>query len=97
LGPVSGLRPEPNPDNPSRLSTAIDIDDAGASIETAISVSDYIRLSIAEARTVVGDVERATSHWQHEAAGLVLPRQQIDRMADAYETAARRTARALTL
>ena len=46
---------------------------------------------------IVGDIERATSHWRHEAAGLGLPRQQIDRMVDAYETAERRTARALSL
>lgn len=94
LSPAYDLNP--NPDNPSRLSTAIDVDDADASIETAISVSGYFRLSAAEARMIAGDVERATSQWRHEAAGLGLPRQQIDRMADAYETAERRTARALS-
>ena len=72
-----------------RLSTAIDFDDNRASIETAISVSGYFRLPAAEARTIIGDVERATSHWRHEAAGLGLPRRQIDRMVDAYETSAR--------
>ncbi len=95
LSPAYDLNP--NPDNPSRLSTAIDLDDNRASIETAISVSSYFRLPAAEARMIVGDIERATSHWRHEAAGLGLPRQQIDRMVDAYETAERRTARALSL
>jgi serine/threonine-protein kinase HipA len=95
LSPAYDLNP--NPDNPSRLSTAIDIDDNRASIETALSVSGYFRLPPAEARMIVGDVERATSGWQHEATSLGLPRQQIDRMADAYETAERRTARALSL
>jgi serine/threonine-protein kinase HipA len=95
LSPAYDLNP--NPDNPGRLSTAIDIDDNRASIETALSVSDYFRLPAAEARGIVGDVERATAHWRHEAAGLGLPRQQIDRMADAYETAERRTAQALSL
>ncbi|MGH3294098.1 MAG: type II toxin-antitoxin system HipA family toxin [Trebonia sp.] len=94
LSPAYDLNP--NPDNPSRLSTAIDVDDNRASIETAISVSGYFRLPAAEARVIVGDVERATSHWRHEAAGLGLPRQQIDRMADAYETAERRTARSVS-
>jgi hypothetical protein len=46
---------------------------------------------------IIGDVERATSRWRDEAAGLGLPSQQIDRMADAYETAERRTAGALSL
>jgi serine/threonine-protein kinase HipA len=94
LSPAYDLNP--NPDNPRRLSTAIDVDDANASIETAISVSGYFRLSAAEARSIAGDVERATSQWRHEAAALGLPRQQIDRMAGAYETAERRTARALS-
>lgn len=78
---------------PARLSTAIDLDDNKASIEVALSLSDYFRLSVTEARAVISDVERATAHWRNEAAALGLPRQQIDRMADAYETAERRTAR----
>lgn len=95
LSPAYDLNP--NPDNPTRLSTAIDLDDNKASIETVLSVSDYFRLPAAAAKAIVGDVERATSHWRHEAAGLGLPRQQIDRMADAYETAERQTAQALFL
>ncbi len=95
LSPAYDLNP--NPDNPTRLSTAIDLDDNKASIETVLSVSDYFRLPTAAAKAIVGDVERATSHWRHEAAGLGLPRQQIDRMADAYETAERQTAQALFL
>jgi serine/threonine-protein kinase HipA len=87
--------PNPNPDNPRRLSTLIDFDDSTASIETALSVSGYFRLSAAEAVTIVGGVERATSHWRREAAGLGLPRQQVDRMALAYETPERQTAKAL--
>jgi serine/threonine-protein kinase HipA len=94
LSPAYDLNP--NPDNPSRLSTAIDLDDTAASVETAISVSGYFRLSTAEARAIASDVELATSHWRDEAAGLGLPRHQIDRMADAYETDERRTARALS-
>jgi serine/threonine-protein kinase HipA len=79
LSPAYDLNP--NPDNPRRLSMLIDFDDSTASIETALSVSGYFRLSTAEAVTIVGHVERATSHWRREAAGLGLPRQQIDRMA----------------
>jgi serine/threonine-protein kinase HipA len=93
LSPAYDLNP--NPDNPRRLSTLIDFDDSTASIETALSVSGYFRLSAAEAVTIVGDVERATSHWRREAVGLGLPRQQADRMALAYETPERQTAKAL--
>ena len=93
LSPAYDLNP--NPDNPRRLSTLIDFDDSTASIETALSVSGYFRLSAAEAVAIVGDVERATSHWRREAVGLGLPRQQADRMALAYETPERQTAKAL--
>lgn len=84
LSPAYDLNP--NPDNPARLSTAIDLDDNKASIETALSVGGYFRLPAAAAKAIVG-----------EAARLGLPRQQIDRMADAYETAERRMAQAVSL
>jgi serine/threonine-protein kinase HipA len=93
LSPAYDLNP--NPDKPSRLSMNIDVDNR-ARIEAAISVSPHFRLPAAEARMIVGDIERATSHWRDDAAGLGLPAQQIDRMADAYETEQRRVARSLT-
>jgi serine/threonine-protein kinase HipA len=91
LSPAYDLNP--SPDNPARLSTAIDLDDTSASIETALSVSRYFRLTIAQARALVTEVEEATSGWRREAELLGLPRQQIDRMTDAFETSQRRIAR----
>ena len=94
LSPAYDLNP--NPDSPSRLNTAIDLDDTEASIETALGVSGYFRLSAAEARAVVAKIERATSGWKNEARLLGLSGQQIDRMAEAYETDQRRVARSLS-
>jgi serine/threonine-protein kinase HipA len=91
LSPAYDLNP--NPDGPGQLSTAIDLDDTSASIETALSVSDYFRLSSAEARSVVSSIEETTSAWRHEAAELGLAKREIDRMADAFETDQRLTAR----
>jgi serine/threonine-protein kinase HipA len=91
LSPAYDLNP--SPDNPTRLSTAIDLGDTSASIENALSVSRYFRLTTAQARTLVAEVENATSGWRREAEQLGLPRQQIDRMADAFETDQRRIAR----
>ena len=93
LSPAYDLNP--NPDSTDRLSTAIDLDDTTASIEAALSVSEYFRLSPAQARALVTEVEVATSSWQHEATELGLPRRQIDRMADAFETPQRRIAQAV--
>lgn len=91
LSPAYDLNP--NPDRPARLSTAIDLDDTRASIEEALSVCGYFRMSAAEARTLISDVEQATSGWRAEAAVLGLPASQVSRMADAFETDQRRIAR----
>jgi serine/threonine-protein kinase HipA len=93
LSPAYDLNP--NPDNPARLSTAIDLDDTTASVETALSVHGYFRLTLAQARELVSEVESATSGWRQTAAELGLPRNQVDRMAGAYETDQRRLARSM--
>jgi serine/threonine-protein kinase HipA len=95
LSPAYDLNP--NPDNPTRLSTAVDLDDTSASIDLALSVSGYFRLSPAAARETVCEVETATSGWRRVAAELDIPKNQADRMAVAYESDQRRTARSLSV
>ena len=90
LSPAFDLNP--NPDRPDRLSTAIDLDDTTADIATAMSVSGYFRLSLAEARSTIASICNATTTWRSEAAALNLPSQEIDRMAEAFETEQRRAA-----
>lgn len=77
----------------ARLSTAIDFDDATASIEMALDVSDHFRLSATAALGLVGEVERATSGWRDVAKQLGLPGPEIELMTTAYETEQRRVAR----
>lgn len=91
LSPAYDLNP--NPDRPTRLSTAIDLDDTSASVETALSVCGYFRLSTAEARERIAGIEQATAGWRGEAAALGLPAYQISRMTDAFENEQRRVAR----
>jgi serine/threonine-protein kinase HipA len=93
LSPAYDLNP--NPDSPDRLKTAIDLDDTDASIETALSVAAFFRLSSQEARSIISTTERATRNWRHKAAELGLPRHEIDRMAIAFESPQRNTAQAL--
>ncbi|WP_225438097.1 type II toxin-antitoxin system HipA family toxin [Candidatus Frankia nodulisporulans] len=62
LSPAYDLNP--NPDNPARLSTAIDLDDTDASIDIALSVGSYFRLSPPRARALVREVENATAGWR---------------------------------
>jgi serine/threonine-protein kinase HipA len=93
LSPAYDLNPNPN--NPVRLSTAIDFDDSTASIEVALAVCSHFRLSEAAARGLVAHVERATSRWRDVARQLGLPATEIERMTAAYETGQRRIARAM--
>jgi len=93
LSPAYDLNP--NPYSPGRLSTAVDLDDTTASVMTALSVSGYFRLTAAEARAIISEVEQATANWQREAIALGLPRQQIDLMATAYDSPQRQEARTI--
>jgi serine/threonine-protein kinase HipA len=93
LSPAYDLNP--NPDNPARLSTTIDFDDATASIDLALGVSGHFRLSATAARGFVGEVERATSSWRDVAKQLGLPGPEIELMTAAYETEQRHVARAV--
>jgi serine/threonine-protein kinase HipA len=93
LSPAYDLNP--NPDNPVRLSTAIDFDDATASIDVALAVCGHFRLSQTAARGVIADIELATSSWREVARQLGLPATEIERMTAAYETDQRRIARAM--
>jgi serine/threonine-protein kinase HipA len=90
LSPAYDLNPNPN--RPGRLSTAIDLDDTRADIETALSVSGYFRLSQAEARSLVAAIRDATSGWRSLATEVRLPNREIDLMAEAFETDQRRVA-----
>ena len=90
LSPAYDLNP--NPYRPDRLSTAIDLDNNTADIETALSVSGYFRLTLPEARSTITAVCEATSRWHGEAADLGLPRREIDLMAGAFENDQRRAA-----
>lgn len=66
LSPAYGLNPDP--DSPDQLTTAIDLDDTSVSIETALSVAGFFRLSTKTARSIISSTERATRNWQREAA-----------------------------
>lgn len=95
LSPAYDLNP--NPDNPTRLSTAIDLDSTDASIDIALSVAAYFRLSLPRAHDLVREVETATAGWRQAAADLGIPKGQNDRMAVAYEGEQRRIARGLSV
>jgi serine/threonine-protein kinase HipA len=70
---------------PRVLTTAIDLDDATASLKLALSVAPYFKLGSDEANRIVTQVGKAVASWRKEAAKLGLTLPEIDRMTSAFE------------
>jgi serine/threonine-protein kinase HipA len=85
LAPAYDLNPVPVDIRPRVLTTAIDLDDATASLELAREVAGYFELDDTHARAIAKEVGQAVSDWRGEAVLCGLPVAQIDRMASAFE------------
>lgn len=85
LAPAYDLNPVPTDIKPRVLSTAIDLEDATASLERAMAVAEYFELDAKAARAIVVEVGRAVLGWRATAARLGIKPSQIDRMASAFE------------
>ncbi|MBX9693382.1 MAG: HipA domain-containing protein, partial [Cyanobacteria bacterium] len=85
LAPAYDLNPVPIDIKPRVLSTAIDLDDASASLELAFQVSPYFEIDLEEARQTAYEVGTAVSSWRKVASELGLASNQIDRMSSAFE------------
>ncbi len=85
LSPAYDLNPVPVDLKPRILTTAINEDDATASLALAMAVAPYFELDEARARAMAGAVGRAVSTWRDEAARLGLTKAEINRMASAFE------------
>jgi len=98
-GPSWNLSPaydvNPNPERPGELTTAISLDDATASIELALSVRDFFRLSSERARSIVAEVESATAGWSAVAWRYGIAKPEHSLMADAFDSPERKVARRL--
>jgi serine/threonine-protein kinase HipA len=85
LSPAYDLNPVPIDIKPRVLSTAIDLDEAAASIDLALQVAPYFELNLKEAHGIVREVGRAVSTWRGVAADLGLSASHVERMASAFE------------
>ena len=85
LSPAYDLNPVPTDIKPRILSTAINEDDHTASLALALDVAGYFDLDAGKARTIAGEVGRAVSRWRDEASRQGLSKNEIDRMASAFE------------
>jgi serine/threonine-protein kinase HipA len=85
LSPAYDLNPVPTDIKPRILSTAINEDDNTASLALAIDVAGYFDLDAGQERNIAKEVGKAVSKWRDEAARHGLTKNEIDRMASAFE------------
>jgi serine/threonine-protein kinase HipA len=85
LSPAYDLNPVPTDIKPRILTTAINEDDGTASLALAMSVTEYFELDTAKAREIALQVAKIVSKWRDEAARHGITKNQIDRMASAFE------------
>jgi len=84
LSPAYDMNPIPIEIKPRILTTTIDLDNGTASLDLALSVSEYFRLSPMEGKTIIKEVGLAVSQWRNVAQYHGLNRREIDRMASAF-------------
>ena len=84
LAPAYDLNPTPVDLRPRVLSTAIEIDDATASLDLALDTASYYGVNASDARTVAVEVAKAVSGWRDAAARLGIHSREIERMASAF-------------
>ena len=87
LSPAYDINPVPLDLRPRVLSTAIDLDDATASLDLALQVATYFEISADDAYQIAYEVGTAVSAWRNVAANLGLAASQIERMETAFEHA----------
>jgi serine/threonine-protein kinase HipA len=85
LSPAFDLNPVPVEVKPRILSTAIDLDDSTASLETAFSVAGHFSLTLKDAKSIAQQVAKVTSRWSKQAAGLGVSTRQIAAVSSAFE------------
>jgi serine/threonine-protein kinase HipA len=85
LAPAYDLNPVPLDIKPRVLTTAIDEVDGTASLELAFDVAEHFRIKLDAAKNIATEVRAAVTHWHTAAKGLGLSRDEIDRMASAFE------------
>ena len=85
LSPAYDLNPMPVDIKPRILTTAINEDDGTASLDLAMSVADYFELDKDKAKAIAAEVGQTVSRWRDEAAVHGMGKNEIERMASAFD------------
>ena len=94
LSPVFDLNPIPPDVKPPYLTTRIDEQNADTSIPLVMGTGEHYGLSSEDMRRITRRTVKAVSAWRAVAAGVKISRQEIERMAGAFEHGALQEARA---
>jgi serine/threonine-protein kinase HipA len=84
LSPAYDLNPVPVDVKPRVLSTAINLEDATASLDVALEVAPYFDINASEAHAIATPVRKAVAQWRRVAASMGLTKSEIGRMASAF-------------
>ena len=85
LSPAYDMNPTPTDMAPRIHATAIDFDDATASLQLTFDVAPYFELDAATARRIASEVAQATAAWRQAAARFDISAAETRRMASAFE------------
>jgi serine/threonine-protein kinase HipA len=85
LAPAYDLNPVPLDIKPRVLTTSIDEVDGTGSLELVFDVAEHFGLKPDAARNIAAEVRAAVADWHTAAKALGLSRDEIDRMASAFE------------
>lgn len=85
LSPIYDVNPVPVKVKERILTTAIDEEDATASLDLALSVADSFGLKTKDARAIARQVGEAVANWRGVAADAGIGKAEINRMASAFE------------
>jgi serine/threonine-protein kinase HipA len=85
LSPIYDVNPVPVEVKERILTTAIDEEDATASLDLALSVAGDFGLKEKDALAIVRQVGEAVANWRDAATNAGLSKAEIDRMASAFE------------
>lgn len=85
LAPAFDLNPTPVDIKRRVLTTSITLDDATCSIENALSVAEYFGYSLIQAKLVAGEIAKVTAGWRSVAEISGASKNEIQRIASAFE------------
>ena len=85
ISPAYDLNPTPTDIKPRVLATAIDLIDPTASLELAINSASYFDLDNQQAKAIIKEEAAVVALWRKEALKFQIKKDEIDRMASAFE------------